>query len=615
MGRPTGRKKGCPAKRASFPEKHVSIGRLAVLVVCFTAGTLGCRGAPAHTKRTRAGEADGARVPGRIVVDFRDGTPAEVVAARAAEWGIALRFNSLVGPDDGVTLGEGVADVDALLASIRGSPDVEAAEPLLTYQAQAWTPNDPDYPKQWNLRLIGMPDAWELSRGKGVVVAVLDTGVAFETRGPFVRVPDLKNVRFAPGYDFVHDTEHPNDDNGHGTHVAGTIAQATNNGEGVAGIAFEATLMPVKVLDASGTGTSADIADGIRWSVDHGARVLNLSLGGFGYSRVIENAVAYARSKGAVVVAAAGNHGAGTVAYPAAYGGVVGVGAVGPDGTRAPYSAWGDQLDLLAPGGDKRRGEEGGILQATLARGSPGTPVYASYQGTSMATPHVAGVAALLFAAGARTPEQVERALYEGASGSGGWSRERGHGLLDAAGALRALGAAPRIDWQPLAASAAILILLLLSLNPRYRPGGALNVLLDPKLLLPLLLSSVGFFVVRIIWQRWVGTPTAVVEGLSLPLPDWERIVFGRGRLAHPFFYSALIPLLLALPAMAWRSFRPVAAGIALGFAGFLAYAAWTRAPGLSWLPFHFLALPWLAGNALVAALLARALLIRREKS
>jgi serine protease len=316
-----------------------------------------------------------------------------------------------------------------------------------------------------------------------------------------------------------------------------------------------------------------------------------------------------------VVVAAAGNHGDGTVAYPAAYAGAIGVGAVGPDGTRAPYSAWGEQLDLLAPGGDKRLGDEGGILQATFARGEPGKPVYASYQGTSMATPHVAGVAALLFAAGAKTPDEVERALYAGASSSGGWNAQRGHGLLDAAGALRALGATTPVNWQPLAASAAILVLLLLSLNPKVRPGGVLNVLLDPRLLLPLLLSSVGFFVLRVIWQRWVGSPSPAVVGLSLPLPDWERIVFGRGRLAHPLFYSALIPLLVAFPAMAWKGFRPVAAGIALGFAGFLGYAAWTRAPGLSWLPFHMLAVPWLVANALACAVLARALLSKRDKA
>ncbi len=232
-----------------------------------------------------------------------------------------------------------------------------------------------------------------------------------------------------------------------------------------------------------------------------------------------------------------------------------------------------------------------------------------------MATPHVAGVAALLLRPERRRRAEVERALHAGRLGLWGWSAQRGHGLLDAAGALRALGAKTAVDWQPLAASAAILVLLLLSLNPRVRPGGMLNVLLDPKLLLPLLLSSVGFFVIRVIWQTWVGSPPAVVDGLSLPLPDWERIVFGRGRLAHPFFYSALIPLALALPAVAWKGFRPVAAGIALGFGGFLAYAAWTRAPGLTWLPFQMLALPWLVANALACAVLARALLANREKA
>jgi len=231
----------------------VSLDRLTVVLFC--ASLLACGGGPGHAKRTRPGDARGPRVPGRVVVDFRDGTSAEVLAQRAAEWGIALRFNSLVGPEDGVAVAEGVEDVDTLLTRIGQSPEVEAAEPLFTYQAQGFIPNDPDYPKQWNLRLIGMPDAWEMSHGKGVIVAVLDTGVAYETRGPFVRVPDLKGVRFVAGYDFVHDTDHPNDDNGHGTHVAGTIAQATDNGEGVAGIAFEATLMPVKVLDAAGTGT------------------------------------------------------------------------------------------------------------------------------------------------------------------------------------------------------------------------------------------------------------------------------------------------------------------------------------------------------------------------
>src|SRR6185503_11606345 len=199
-------------------------------------------------------------------------------------------------------------------------------------------PNDPQYGKQWNLPLINMPQAWEKSKGKGVVVAVLDTGIAYEDFEDFKIVPDLKGAKFAKGYDFVNDDEHANDDHGHGTHVAGTVAQATNNKEGVAGMAFEATLMPVKVLDHFGRGTSADIADAIRWAADNGANVINMSLGGGGYSSVMANAVAYARKKGVTVICAAGNGGAGRVEYPAAYPGAVAVAAVGPEGVKAPYS-------------------------------------------------------------------------------------------------------------------------------------------------------------------------------------------------------------------------------------------------------------------------------------
>jgi serine protease len=335
-----------------------------------------------------------------------------------------------------------------------------------------------------------------------VVVAVIDTGIAYEDRGGFVQVPDLAGARFVAGYDFVHDTEHPNDDNGHGTHVAGTIAQRTNNGVGVAGVAFEARLMPLKVLDRSGMGNSADIADAIRWAADHGARVLNLSLGGPGYSGVMERAVAYARSKGAVVVCAAGNAGTGQVSYPAAYAGAVAVGAVGPDGQLAPYSSWGEALDLVAPGGNTKLGPGNGILQATIDRTNFRRPLLAEYQGTSMATPHVAGVAALLFAAGAKTPDAVEKALFKGAASEGAWTPRAGHGRLDAVGALDALGTtAPGVDWAPLFWRAALLALLLLSLQMKVRPG-FLNVLLNPATLLPLLLSTVGLWFLKLLWQR-----------------------------------------------------------------------------------------------------------------
>jgi subtilisin family serine protease len=156
----------------------------------------------------------------------------------------------------------------------------------------------------------------------------------------------------------------------------------------------------------------------------------------------MEKAVEYARKKGVVVVCAAGNGGRGIVEYPAAYPGSVAVAAVGPSGQRAPYSSWGKELDVAAPGGDKRQGEEAGIIQNTIDPKDVSQAVYASYQGTSMATPHVAGVAALLFAAGAKGPDQVEKALFASAhppKGATGWTDQYGHGVIDAEAALQAL--------------------------------------------------------------------------------------------------------------------------------------------------------------------------------
>ncbi len=560
----------------------------------------------------------------RIVVDFVDGTTKAQFDALETAWGIDLEFNSEEeGPRSGITTTHATYDgeLEVLLAQIRRSPLVEAAEPLMEVTA-SFVPDDPRYGEQWNLKLINMEQAWERSTGKGVVVAVLDTGIAWENHDDFVRVPDLQDQRFQHGWDFVNDDAHANDDHGHGTHVAGTIAQATDNGEGVAGVAFDATLMPVKVLDHFGSGNTADIADAIRWAADHGAKVLNLSLGGGGYSAVMEQAVAYARAKGAVVVCAAGNGGRGVVEFPAAYPLAFAVGAVGPSGTKAPYSSWGRELDLAAPGGDKSQGEAAGVLQNTIDPQDVGRAVYASFQGTSMATPHVAGVAALLFAAGAKSPEAVEAALTTGAklaAGQQGWSEEYGHGLLDAAGALTALegsaaAASPvevasyrATNWAVFGWAAALLAFVLLTLGRKERPG-YLNVLLTPGFLVPLLVTTVGVFFV----SRFAG-PSSVTATLALPLPDWlGRIIFGRGTLANPLVYSALLPAVLATVAVKVKGLRPAVGGLSIGFAAILGYSLWAQAPALAWLPFTFLAIPWLACNALVCLFLARALL-RKE--
>ncbi|MBZ4416355.1 S8 family serine peptidase [Myxococcus sp. RHSTA-1-4] len=551
-------------------------------------------------------------VENAIVVDFKDGTTKADFDAWEADWGVDLELNSVESADEALTLAVGVDDVEGVLARIRQHPEVEAAEPLMEVRA-SYTPNDPRYSEQWNLKMIDMPMAWERNRGKGVVVAVLDTGIAYEDHDEFKQVPDLKGVKFVKGFDFVNDDEHANDDHGHGTHVAGTIAQATNNKEGVAGVAFEATLMPVKVLNHFGGGTTADIADAIRFAADKGANVINMSLGGGGYSQVMASAVEYARKKGVTVVAAAGNGGRARVEYPAAYPGAVAVSAVGPDGTLAPYSSYGKELDIAAPGGDKRRGDQGGVLQNTIDPRDPARSVYASYQGTSMATPHVAAVAAMLYAAGAKGPDEVEKALYAGAKKMAGqaWTEQYGHGLLNAEASLAAARGGMS-QWPPLYWALALLAFILLTLRGRARPG-YLNVLLKPAFLVPLLLSTVGAFFLRSWFGGAEGAAGEVVQVASLPIPDWERIIFGRGKTVSPLFYSALIPLLLSLPAIKWRGLRAATGGLALGFAGFLAYSAWAGAPALAWMPFTFLAKPWLGFNTVVCLVIARAMLKKEE--
>jgi serine protease len=581
-----------------------------------------------------------AHVPGAIVVDFKDGTTKAQFDAIEQQWGIDLELaDEEEGVDSAITVATGLDDdtEEALLEQIRANPDVEAAEPLMQLNA-SFVPNDPDYAKQWNLKMINMPKAWDKSRGKGVIVAVLDTGIAYENYDDFKQVPDLKGVKFVEGYDFVNRDKHANDDHGHGTHVAGTIAQATDNASGVAGVAFEATLMPVKVLDAFGSGSSAAISDAIRWAADHGAKVINMSLGGGGRSQVMANAVEYARKKGVVVVCAAGNGGRGIVEYPAAYPGSVAVGAVGPKGTKAPYSSWGKELDIAAPGGDKSQGEEAGILQNTIAPGDYTKSVYAYYQGTSMATPHVAAVAALIYAAGAKNPDQVEKALFASAhppAGQTGWSETYGHGVIDAEASLKALAklqaegddaliVAPRVEeavavtdaseigayafgdlnWSPLAWAAGLLAFVLLTMGKKERPG-FFNLLFQPAFAVPLVLVTIGMF-----FLRYLMAPSEMSVLWTLPIPEWlQKIIFGRGSLANPIVYSAAIPLVLSFIAIKFKAWRPVVGGLALGFGAILGYSAWAGAPALAWLPFTFMAIPFLVLNALICLFIARAML------
>ncbi|HEY9577398.1 MAG TPA: S8 family peptidase [Pseudobacillus sp.] len=228
---------------------------------------------------------------------------------------------------------------------------------------------------QWNLPAIRTEVGWNVTRGsKKVKIAVVDTGVDLNH-------PDLSR-RLTKGYNALSPNNPPQDDNGHGTHVAGIISSVPNNGEGVAGITWYNPIIPVKVLNSDGMGGSFDVAKGIRWATDHGADVINLSLGNYQPSAVMEDAIRYAMKKDVVVVSAAGNDNSSQPSFPAAYPGVLGVAAVDWEGRRAPFSNYGDYIDIAAPGVH---------IASTFFRGQ-----YASLSGTSMAAPHVSALAGLI---------------------------------------------------------------------------------------------------------------------------------------------------------------------------------------------------------------------------
>jgi serine protease len=291
---------------------------------------------------------------------------------------------------------------------------------------------------------------------------VLDTGVAYRDQGPYRRAPDLRS--FVRGHDFVDGDRHPFDLNGHGTHVAGTIGEDTNNGIGAAGIAYRARIMPVRTLDATGAGDSVTISRGIRYAVRHHADVINLSLE-FGPDLRASDvpdlvaAIRYARRRGVVVIAVAGNEASQELPYPARAEGVIAVAATTERGCQAEYSNAGADLDVAAPGGgpDAAPADDDAWGLAHCHPGVPGRSIYqqtfgsgltrfalpSGYYGTSMAAPHVAGLAALLIASRRLgphpSPDAVEHRIEETARDLGprGFDMRYGNGLIDAAAALR----------------------------------------------------------------------------------------------------------------------------------------------------------------------------------
>ena len=543
-----------------------------------------------------------------IVVNFvNTATPTEI-AALAKAYNLPLRpsSNSAFARQEAIYL----FDVDAehpgatrrLIKRLSREALVEYAHPNYQFQA-AFVPNDRLYPQQWNLRAIRMPEAWDISQGEGVTVAVVDTGVT--------RVPDLAQTEFVKGYDFVDDDEDPTDLNGHGTHVAGTIAQSTNNTLGVAGVAFKAKIMPVRVLDANGFGSLSDVVEGIRYAADHGATIINLSLGSRASAQLMEEAVAYAHRKGVTVIAAAGNENSSQVSYPARYPHVIAVSATGPDGTKAPYSNYGVGVDIAAPGGAKTpEHPEYGILQQTINRRNPDEPVFAYFQGTSMATPHVAGVAALIQAQGIKDPDKVEEVLKMSATPVPGDKQNfYGAGRLDAARALaRATG---QQEENPLVLWLKDFLQYLNNngyLNPRFWFDGG------PIALVPKLLMVVGGYIILVLIRWWLAPKPMLatvpllggillgsaglfpLQGLAIVgAPRWPFQVMGSSlpelgtalaqtNALNPLFASVLIPGLLMVLLLGHRRWRWAVVGLSIGMASHLLLSGSLFYEGVLWL-------------------------------
>lgn len=432
-------------------------GRLAALIAAAVFTLALCASAEASA---------GSYLPGRVIVGY-----AATSGGRAAAASSTPARTRVLAVVRGQTL-------DSELATLRRRPGVLWAVPdYIAHASGSVIPNDEGTPGsgaggwqrlQWNFVGpfgVNAPEAWAnliadgAPGGKGVTVAVLDTGVAYANRGPFRRSPDFTASEFVHGWDFVAHNPYPNDRNGHGTFVAATIAEATGNRYGLTGLAYGVKLMPVRVLDSAGEGEASTIAEGLVYAVRHGAQVINLSLEfapGVTAGDIPEliEALRYAHRRGVLVIAAAGNEGHAAIAYPARGPYVVSVGATTEHGCLASYSNDGSGLSLVAPGGGSDAALIGDpnchpelpsgrdIFQVTFTGSSPkrfGLPD--GYEGTSMATPHVAAAAALVIASGVLgrrpSPAAITARLQATAKKLGGGGDEKlyGAGLLDAGAA------------------------------------------------------------------------------------------------------------------------------------------------------------------------------------
>jgi serine protease len=540
-------------------------------------------------------------INGEIAVDLKDDASAADIADLDALYALNMR------PNSGWSVAHDkieVADVDpsreaGLIDALSRDPRIEHAERMALYRA-SFVPNDPLYAsKQWHLQRVGAEAAWHYSCGRSVTVAVIDTGIACFDKGPFSRGTDLTGTRCGGGWNFVDDSREASDDHGHGTHVAGTIAQTTNNGMGTAGLAFCASLMPVKVLTKQGFGTVANVAEGIRFAADEGAQVINLSLGGPIKSKILEDAVRHALSRGVVVVAAAGNSGR-SVGWPAAYPGVVAVSATDATDRIAWFSSRGPEVSIAAPGV--------AVTQQTVCNGGRDKcEIFGTFNGTSMASPHVAGAVAMVEALGTTDGVAAREALESTAR------RPDGHdGKLFGAGILDVRAAVARVFWTHVVLRALALAGLAWAVarSIRKRRG---TVALTVGSVTGALVASVGLLPLWPLlgWLPHGPASQLLVELGMRPLGEWDLVLVGPELHRWLLLASSLPALALAAIGFANRRVRPLVGGVALGTAAMLTQIAW--AGDVAFVGGAFLLRIWAVANAFVCLWLARTALAERR--
>ncbi|MDK2930721.1 MAG: serine protease [Bacillota bacterium] len=369
-------------------------------------------------------------VPGEVSVKFKSDASERDINELVKKHGLQVkRVFELSGTH---VLSTGGRPVDEVIRKLEAEPLVESASPRVLGRLLA-VPNDPCYMYQWHYPAISLAPAWNLTTGNSqVIVAVIDSGVQTDH-------PDLQ-ANLVPGWDFYYSDNDPTDYCGHGTHVAGIVGAVGNNSIGVTGVNWQVKVMPLKVTDdARDLGQVVvdldAVEEAIRWAVDQGARVINLSLGAEDITQYppVDSAIEYAVSNGVTLVAAAGNDSSKPICYPACNPNVIAVGAVRYDLGRASWSSYGPELDVVAPGG----GEPGDPTEENiLSTWTGGSYAYAA--GTSMASPHVAGVIALMLAREEITPGNIRSTLQLTAMDLGPLGRddENGYGLINAHAAI-----------------------------------------------------------------------------------------------------------------------------------------------------------------------------------